>query len=257
MPIRVPLAVNYSSPIVFLPGVWDKRDPLEGVGYCPFEIDWRTMGGPNNAVSINLQNNVQSPNSMTQITALTCDNSNCGSDVVFIFPDTQETITVPAFSPNLTVPVFTRAIFLFVVAAGAEASDVTRFLLHNVMPPPVAVPGGVEEENAAFNNIPNDGATSHTLVAATVSGTVEGLQVYFSGSAHLSITIAYKIVDGTGKIIGAGLVSVIGGDTYLVNEIVLSLFPIAVRFTNGLTFEQSGGVGEGGGWSVNLVYKTP
>lgn len=255
MPIKVPLAVNYQSPIVLLPAVWNNDQPLEGAGYVPIEIDWGTMGGANKAVSINMNNNVQSPNTMSQIVALTCDNSDCGVDVIFVFPDTSQTITIPAGEPNVTVPVFTRSVFFYVLGTGAGAADQTRALFHNVMPPPVAVPESVEQQFGSGSNIATDGSTSMQIVPAGVSGRIEGVTIFFGAVCIAETNMECSLVDGTGEHFAQGNV-VLNPAGAAINVMAVLLNPCEISFSDGLKFEQSTGAGPANGfWTVNVAYK--
>jgi hypothetical protein len=258
MTLKIPPAINYTNPVVFIPGVWDNRTPNEGTGYCVFEIDW-SLYGPNNAVALNLANNVQSPNSMSQIVAMTVDNSDCGADVEFIFPDTQQTITIPAYSPHVDVPVYTRGVFFYVVSSNAESEDVTRFLLHNVLPPPIAVPTSQAQETAVFNNIA--AATADTqLIPNTVSGTIENINVYYSFLPNADEgNLMWEIKDGTGKVLLGGQGTQGGGTTPGTNALGASLNNVSLRFQEGLVFDATAGgtFTSGSVVAVNVAYRTP
>ena len=112
MPVTVPPAINYPSPLLSQPDRY-MQVPPEGARMIPCEIDWGTMGSGGTLItsmSINLQNN--STKTFTQICSLAVDNSACCSDVQFVFPDTAETMTIPAYTPKCIVPVFTKALLI-------------------------------------------------------------------------------------------------------------------------------------------------
>lgn len=255
MTITVPVAQNYQSPLIFIPTKWNKNNPTEGAGLISCEIDWGTMGGPNNTVTLNPQANTANPNSISQIAALAIDNSACGAPVQFLFPDTSFTLTVPAYLPAAVIPVFTNATQFYVSSPLAEPEDVTRFQILNVMPPPAVIPQATEQEAENFNNVTIDGASSQVLLAPGISGTIEGVTVYATiTSAGVTTSVLCKIVDGNSNIIAASQINITAAQA--LNTFVIALNPCRLRFQNGLTFEQSGG-NPGGHWSITLLYQTP
>lgn len=253
---QVPPAVNYPNPLVALVARY-LNPPREGNRMIPVEIDWGTMGGASHCVAINLQNNATLE--FSQIIALAVDNSDCGADVRFVFPDTGETTTIPAGSPKTIIEVFTNQVQFFVVAGfNSEtvlANDSTRFSIHNSLPPPISVPISVEQESAVFNAINADGATMTQLVPATVSGTLQGIQVLRTSPFANSGAQAFLIKDGTGKVITGGTFDSDSG-TVSFDAIILDLNPMNVRFSQGLQMLQSG-VNVGGKYCVNLLFRIP
>jgi hypothetical protein len=255
MTITVPVSVNYQSPLIFVPTRWQNESPVEGSGMISCEIDWGVMGGTENCVSINPQANTANPNSISQIVALAIDNSDCGADIQFLFPDTSYTLTIPAYTPACVFPVFTNGTFFYVQSPNAESEDVTRFQILNTLPPPAVIPQSLEQETETFNDVPFDGATSQVLLADTVNGTVQGVQVYCTvDDASGNVSDQVKVVDGTGKLICGSQVSV--ANTGAVNAFIINMNPCRIRFQQGLTFEQSGG-DPGGHFSITILYQTP
>jgi hypothetical protein len=250
MPINIPPAVNYQSPLNAVPTFF-AQEPREGRKMIGCEIDWGVMGGDNNCVNLNLQNNATLE--FSQIVTLSIDNSLCGADIEFIFPDTTESLSIPAYAPKCIVPVFTNQTQFFCWAPGAIAGDVTRFSIHNSMPPPVTVPFTVEQQVLTNSNITADGSATVALLGASVNGTLEAIQIMRNGPVTTGGTQNYSIADGSGNLTINGQFS---SQNTTVNFVMLDLNPMHVRFTGGLNFMQSG-ANMGGKWVVNGLFRTP
>jgi hypothetical protein len=254
MPVTAPPAKNYSDPLVAVPTIY-RNAPNDGNRMIPVEILWGTMGGPNNCVNINLQNNATL--NFTQIVALAVDNSQCGADIQFIFPDTSETTTIPAYSPKTIIEVFTNATQFYVLAIGTILStDISRFSIHNSLPPPIAVPTSQEQNTASANNLDITAAADLTLVASTVNGTLEALDVnvWLANSSNKQAIMQIK--DGTGKVIWGGQVSSNGTDN--TNFHLTDLNNLSVRFSHGLVLHiSSSNLPAGSRAIVNLFYRIP
>lgn len=255
MPYQVPPAVNYPSPLVALSTIYN-RVPPDGSRMIPVEIDWGSMGGTSHCVAINLQNNATL--NFSQIVALSVDNSDCGADVRFVFPDTGETTTIPAYAPKTIFEVFTNQT-QFYVQAGlnnqvVESTDQTRFSIHNSLPPPVAVPITVEQETVAANNLAADGATAYNLIPAGINGTIESIQVLRTSPITTTGTQRFGLNDGAGHSIAVGQFDATTGQSH--NDVLLSINPCHIRFSNGLTLTQSG-ANVGGSYCVNILYRQP
>lgn len=257
MTITIPgVAVNYQSPLLFFPTKWQNESPPEGPGGISCEIDWGTMGGASNVVFVSPQNNTASNQSMSQIVALCVDNSGCGGDCEFLFPDTSDILTMPAGSPRTISPIFTNGSSFYVSCPTAEPGDVTRFQLLNTLPPPLSVAGGFEQEAGVSTDIPNDGATGGTLIADNISGYIENLNVYVTAAdASAGGSYVYTFQDGNSNIIAGFQVAV--PEAGNINALVLNLQGVKLRFINGLTLVASGGDTELGHISINLYYKSP
>lgn len=252
----IPPAKNYQSPLISIPARWQNM-PTEGARYMVVDISWLTMGyltGNNSCIAINTAG--QGAQTISQIVALSVDNSQCGADIVFIFPDTAQTYTVPAYSPNTTFPVFTGQTQLYINALGVTSSDNTRMTIHNYMPPVLAVPVTNEQQFLGLGNINITGAGSTVLVAAPQNGTVEALSI---GVAVPSATLAYnnlfQVRDGTGVTLAT--CNAAGALNSTQNGLILNLIDISPRFRSGLSLVQSGGFAPGGTLSVNLYYRVP
>ena len=264
MAITVPgTAVNYPNALLAvglnnacLPG---GQTPYNGPQCVPVEINWGTMGGASKVVGFNL-GNAGGTRAFTQIAALRVDNSNSGAEVEFLFTDTQETYTVPAYEPYALFPIFTKALQFYVVSALngeiVETNDTTRFTLFNFVPPPVVVPAGAEQNSSSASNI-SSATASTTLVAAGVNGTLENASVFFAANFANSGMGTWTIQDGSGtpKIIAQGTIQGSSGDK--VNLQLLNMPNLATRFTNGLYFTSTQTAVLGGTYSANVFYRTP
>jgi hypothetical protein len=260
MPFNVPNAVNYSSPLNAVPLDWTSS-PIEGAKGIQCTVAWGTQGGPNNAVYVNCQNNATL--NFSKIRALIIDNSQSGADIQFIFPDTETTVSVPAYTPYAIIPVFTNQTQFYLVSPLAKDADKTNFTILNTAPPPVAVPT-TQEQNFVYASSVNIAGASGTvpLVPAGTDGTIENVFIggeigAVAGGAASSITLS----DGTGKVIAVGQMSVTGGagGTGVVNNVTMfSQSDLHVRFTNGLNLNwTTGGAVNGATVSANVYYRQP
>jgi hypothetical protein len=135
-----------------------------------------------------------------------------------------------------------------------EPADATRFAIHNSLPPPIAVPVTQEQQTASVTQVVIDGATPIQVVPAGVNGTLQAIQIFVSSPITTTGSVKFTVQDGTGKIIAT--TSVNGSVGNQLDQIILDLGPIAVRFTNGIKILQSG-VNFGGFLNCNIAYRTP
>lgn len=252
MPISIPPSVNYQSPLNAIPSRVLSA-PKEGNHQIPCEILWGTMGGANKCVAFNIQNNATLE--ISQIAAIKVDNSACGASIQFIFPDTMETITVPAYMPDAIVPVFSNGLQFYVQAVAPINTDVTRFQLLNFLPPPVVVPTTEEQQTLVVGNISAAAAGVLQILPTNVSGTIQGVQVSFgvaspAGDSNAIITIQ----DGNAKLIARVPVFVKSG---VPANIAFPFMDIDVRFQSGLQAIISGLLIPAGEYNVNLFYRLP
>lgn len=254
MSMTVPPAVNYQSPLVSFPTRWQNEKPTEGPRQIPCEIDWGSMGGANNCLNINIQNNAVQ--NFSQIVALKVDNSLSGADVQFIFTDMNDTVTIPAYE-SAVVPVFTGQTQFFVSAPNAQSEDITRFQILNCLPPPIAIaPSSAQDVLASAAIALTVGTT--TLLASTVSGTIEGVNISASvrnpgGTWGLQFT--YR--DGTGTILWVA--EMVGESGVSATAILAAMAPVHIRFQGGITLAITGTApgGDGGFVTTNMPYRTP
>lgn len=258
MAIVVPgVATNYPSPLVALASTFGK-EPKEGRYQIPVEIDWGSMGGADFLVAFNLANSGNTKE-ITQICAVHVDNSACGCDIQFIFTDTSETVTVPAYANYALVPLFSRSLQFF-VQAGIDSEvvkpvDVTRFTLFNFVPPPVVIPPSNEQDpgGVSFTNVTGAGTTN--LPVGSPNGTIESISGIYNGLSIAAGTADFKIQDGTGQDLAWGQVTVANATTY--SGIIVFQLPIcAQRYTGGIKLVQSG-VNIGGQLTLNITTRAP
>lgn len=258
MSILIPPAVNYPSPMITLNSRLLTVAP-EGPRSIPCEILWASMGGAAHCVSFNVQNISQS--AFSQIVSLKIDNSQCGSDIQFIFTDTSEVVTIPAYSPLVIVPVFTGQKQFFVVALGEEPVDITRFQLLNFVPPPIAVPTSQEQNNASANNVAITGSgAALQVIPLGVSGTLEDIQMSVAiVSATSAGASSFSLQDGSSPPKQLAWASVAGANAASFSANILSLSPAAIRFNNGVTLAQFGAWNPSGAafLTYNILYRVP
>lgn len=258
MSFIVPPSKNYTTPLVSLPCRFG-RVPPEGNRMVPVEVDWATMGGPGQCVALNLQNNATDP--VSQILALSVDNSQCGNEIQFVFNDTQDTLTIPAYAPKTICEVFTNQTQFIVQAFGTVTSgDITRFSILNFVPPPINVPEGVEQEIASVDTIAFDGASTTAIIPAGVSGTIESLQLFVTNAAALEdFHYLAQLQDGatTPNVIARFQLDLKSGNAF--SGVVVSYPACAIRFQNGLNLVQTRTIGtmNEGFISGNILYRSP
>src|SRR6202035_180459 len=119
-----------------------------------------------------------SPLAFSQIAAFSVDNSRCGSDVAFVFPDSGYTLEVPAYNQG-TYPVFTNALMFYAMALEGAVGDQTTFQVLNSIPPPIAVQPSEELTHAISSGIVLTNGTTQ-IIPATVNGTIQAYDLGFS-----------------------------------------------------------------------------
>jgi hypothetical protein len=253
VPIVIPPATNYASPLISLPTLWNSP-PTEGDRIVPCEIDWGIMGGPNQCVNVNLYGGAAQ--TVSQICAITIDNSNCSVSVIFIFPDTAQTYEVKALTPVATFPVFTNQTQFYVYAPGALSTDITRFGILNSLPYPVAlaespqiIPPPLLQSVTAFGiNLAADPVTAQ-VVALGINGTLTGLSVSFAFVTPLPATpILWTLADGTHTLYGGAINS----------DLVVTESGLEIPFVNGIKFTASAPAAASGSTAiVNVFYTVP
>lgn len=267
MSLVIPQSKNYQSPLIATVSRHG-RIPPDGKRQVSMEFDWTAMGqttgtGPSSVTAINVNMSNNATLRFSQILSLKVDNSQCGADVEIIFTDTQDTITIPAYSPNSIFPVFTDSTQFFAVATGAIAGDVTRIQALNFDPGPVSL--NSSQEQNFVTNVPTfiNLAGNTQLVPAGVNGTLTSL--FLGASVPNPPSVAgsqtnIQIVDG-------------GGANFLLNSIgfalptggtvpYVTLFDRADlnwRFTNGVKMTLTvSNWGTGNGFLNNFAtYRAP
>jgi hypothetical protein len=247
MPLSIPAFDQYQSPMFPLRGLWNKKPP-EGDFFVNAEINW-LVTTKSQAVQFSLSGN--SPVSMSQIVALSVDNSRSGADVDFVFPDSGFVLTVPGHN-QLVAPVFTNALMFYAVASGAIAGDTTVFQILNSMPPPVPIAPSTAQNHAAVSGVSLVNSTT-IIVPASISGTLNSITVTVDPGSAIGIC-QMNLTDGTGATLWVASPSWgAGGPT-------IPLFTaggLSVRFSRGLNLVVTSASGAPGLALVNVYYSTP
>jgi hypothetical protein len=252
MPVTLRAAKNYLNALAILPVTALTRQPVEGPKALFAEISW---GEYSPGFSVHMNISQFGTDTFSQISAVSVDNSACGTDVQFIFTDTQETLTIPAGSPKDIVPVVTNNREFYIQTTGTTVTgDVTRFSVLNFVPPPIAVPIS-EEQNYAIVGAIAMSTASTPVVEAGVNGTLENLNINLAVNATNSGDGTWTLEDGSGNVIASGAVSFSAGDKY--NLTLFEQSNLRLRFINGLNFVCTETAILGAVANVNLYYRTP
>ena len=253
MALTIAPSKNYPSPLNALPTKL-RRDAPESDKVIPVEIDWGVMG---QSVAFNLADNATL--TFSQLVSINVDNSQCGADVVLTFPDTSDTVTIPAYSPRVICPVFTNQLMFYAATIGGETEDVTRLMLCNFIPPPIAVPTTQEQEFANIASVNTQANGSQQLIPASVNGTLEGLSITSMPNAAAGSTAYYTYIieDGNSNVIAT--CNDWCGPGPNRGQIVFSNEALRVRFQNGvkLVWTVTGSTGSNSSVAVNLFYRSP
>lgn len=254
MPISIPAFVQYQSPIVPLRGLWNHAPP-EGDQFVNCEIDW-LVSPPGSAVAFSLSGN--SPVAISQIVAISVDNTRCGADLAFIFPDSGFILDISAGSDGI-YPVFTNALTFYVSGAsgpGVAIGDRTVFQILNSMPPPVPLPIGAHQTVNSLGgaNIAVNG--SNVIAGSPTSGTLKGITgsvVAIGGAATGAVILVMQ--DGAGAILWA---SSFGAGASQVANVPISVTGLNRRFSNGINLVVSGStLGPGSVATLNVYFTQP
>lgn len=199
MALVIPPAVNYQSPLTAVPSLM-QDEPTEGRKQIPVEIDWGEPASvlAHKCVYINFQNNASL--NISQVASFKIDNSECGADVQFIFPDTGEVITIPARTPFAVIPVFSNLTQFYVNAPRSLSSDKTRFSILNYATNPISLPQTEASEIAnSGGDVVGGGATNIQLIPAGVNGTLETLKMTLAAGTALAAAQQFvcSAFDGT------------------------------------------------------------
>jgi hypothetical protein len=252
LPLVVPPAVNYPNPIVSVPSLPGK-EPREGRRSIAFDIPWGSMGGTYHAVNINLADGA--PGNFSQILGISCDNSASGSDVQFIWPDTGETVSVPAYT-TVIAEVFTNQTQFFVYAPNANPVDDTKFQILNYAPLPVSIPRSVFNSGFGSGSIPMTALTTTQLIPTTVNGTLGQLVITLAiANPTSAFSQNFTVADGLGDQLGFAAIALATSETF--NGPLISLYDMNVRFQQGIKLVQGGSVASGGSVQVDLTYRSP
>jgi hypothetical protein len=243
MPITVPPFVQYQVQLPPLRGLWN-RAPAEGDRFVSAEIDWGITTGIGMAVQFALSGN--SPVAFSQIVALSVDNSKCGSDTRFLFPDSAFTLNVPAFNQGV-YNVYTNALMFYVTSPFAAIGDRTVFQVLNSMPPPIAIQPTQEQATASVTAVNLAVNATTQITPITVNGTLEGLSISVVVNSP-ALQCGLFIQDGTGRNIWAALIS---------QTQYFQIMPINIRFTGGLQVVVQGTTITSGQVNISAYYSIP
>jgi hypothetical protein len=249
MPLTLPAFAQYQGVLPPLRGLWNAA-PAEGDRFVNAEIDWGTLGGSPAYTCVQFQLSGNSPVAFSQIVALSVDNSRCGADVDFVFPDSGFVLTVPAHA-QLVAPVFTNALMFYANAPGAVATDTTILQILNSLPPPVALLPSSEQQQSFATAISLTSNSSTQLIANTVTGTLNAIQMSFSGIPATATGIStVALVDGAGSTLWAAFVSA-------PQPGPVSLSGLEKRFVHGLSLVVSSATLSAGAIVPNVYYTVP
>jgi hypothetical protein len=252
VPVTIPPFVQYQQPLYPLRGLWNAA-PREGDRFVSAEIDWgvTTVGQGSiarGAVQFDLSGN--SPVAFSQIVAFSVDNSRCGADVDFLFPDSAGVLTVPGYN-QVVSPVFTNALMFYASAPAAAVGDVTIFQVLNSMPPPLALTPSLAQTQVVAPGIVLTSNATTVLVPAPVSGTIEAFSLAYSYGTGGTATVA--IQDGRPVNLWNGQVAGVSGGSGSTN-----MSGLRARFINGLNLVVTGTTFGGTAVIVaNVYYSIP
>lgn len=242
----IPAFVQYQAPMFPLRGLWNHA-PAEGDYFVNVVLDWAAFDA--SAVQFMLAGN--SPVSISQIVALSVDNSRCGADVDFLFPDSGFVLSVPAYNSGV-YPVFTNALMFYAVASQpAGSAGLTVFQILNSMPPPLSIAPSSIQNSVTETGIPlhTTGNTYVTLLGPAVSGRMTGFNINWGGSTDNLPTSNVDFVDGLSNILWAGTINNSPGQ--------MTVSGMNVRFSNGLQFGLLGSDYSTGEIFVTVFYTSP
>lgn len=246
----IPPFSQFQGQLIPLRGLWNSA-PLEGDRFINAEIDWITATGGLQAIQLAVGGN--SPVALSQIAALFVDNSRCGSDVSFLFPDSGFELVVPAHSQVLS-PVLSNALQFYAIAKNAAAGDVSILQILNSVPPPIPITPSTLQ-STAFATAVTFAAGNTQIVPVGVNGTLEyisiNLDVQTAGTAG---AVDIVLLDQTHTLWSVPINLPINSTANLP----FNVGPLNVRFTGGIVFTIGPVTGFTGNFaSVSLYYSTP
>ena len=263
MPLTIPAFVQYQGVTPILRGLWNQKPP-EGDRFISAEIDWAMVFGSFlpliKCVQFALSGN--SPVALSQIVALAVDNSRCGADVQFIFPDSGFTFTVAAHN-QVVMPVFTNALTFYCNAPNAAGqpgvlagSDVTVLQILNSMPPPIPLVAAIAQNHASATSVCEFVVSAGTLVASSVNGTLNNLSLSLDAVVTgASGTIQITLNDGASGLLWETFMTIAttAGTNYPINVTGLN-----VRFVQGIVLNVGPTtLSAGSKLAINCYYTTP
>lgn len=249
MSFKIPQPIKtYNNPLAVQPSR-SFTDPSEGKSFIPVELDW---DGVTATFQINVQGVGTKP--FSQIVMLDVDNTQSAADVTFYFPDSTDTLDVPAYSAGL-FPVFTNGLSFYASAPMALATDITRLRVLNYRQEPIGNPAPQFHNVATQVGIGAAGTTA--IIPAGVSGTIAGYSAFLGGFNTNSGAILVKLVDhATGNVIDASQIDVAAGAMF--NGSLMNVMGTAIRFGSGVDIVVTvTGVWASFFLSVSIKYRSP
>jgi hypothetical protein len=250
MAITLPAFAQYQDSLFPLRGLWNIA-PGEGDRFVNGTISWGTPGlQGTSCVQFQLSGN--SPVAFSQIVAMSVDNSRCGSDVDFVFPDSGFVLTVPAHNQGV-YPVFTNALMFYANCPTAALGDTTILQVLNSMPPPVGIQPSTEQQRLGANGVSltTNSTTPIYAAAPTVNGTLYGFTLIFSGiTAAATGQSTVSIQDGQPALLWTGVISA-------PQPSPVNMSGLDLRFKNGLNLVVSGATLSAGNVTVNVYFSVP
>lgn len=259
--LTFPTGPNFPGQLTPLNAKWSTR-ASEGDRSVAANIAWGVddldPGGTATGV-VNFNLTAIATQEFSQIAALYVDNLQSGSDVDFIFQDTQFRLTVPAGTQGL-YPVISRARSFAAVAPTAIAGDATFMQILNTLPPPVALEKSVFMSAALVSGISVAATGVFTVLAAGMNGTITAIEIIIAAAtaAGGSAQVGVALVDGAAETLAATAFGLATGG-FLGGVIILNLSGVSLRFLNGLQLALTKtGVGVlTGSLVINVYYRTP
>lgn len=252
----------YSAPLIPIQALW-RTVPVEGDRAIAANILWGTddidtAATPTGVVNFNLSN--LSTQEFGQVVAIYVDNIHSGSDVVFIFPDTQFELTVPAGEEGL-YPVLSRTRAFVVTASASLPGDRTYLQILNSLPPPIAISKTVFMSVATANSADLTATGATVIVPAGINGTMTGavvIGIYIQGGAAGGL-VEIVLADGNGNQLGTTAIGVDNTTAIVPMVVLFSISSVNVRFVNGINLNVtvSGTAPANGNANVTLYYREP
>jgi hypothetical protein len=252
VPLTLPPFTQFQAPLFPLRGLWRAR-PEEGDRFINAEIAWGTPGLTGvSCVQFQLSGN--SPVAFSQIVAMSVDNSRCGSNVDFVFPDSGFILSVPGYNQGV-YPVFTNALMFYANGPLAVLGDVTIVQILNSMPPPVAIQPASEQTQAGVGgvNLGTNGSTQ--IVPNTISGTIQTIAIEFAIGAGVTGAAQIQLIDGNAQVVWSGIINPDAASP----AAPLVITGLHIRFQRGLSFVISASSIAGGTAqaTINVYYAVP
>lgn len=251
LPITLPPFAQYQGPLVPLRGLWNAK-PKDGDRFVNVELDWVTATGGKSSVYINCASSSAVP--LSQIVALYVDNSRCGSDIDFLFPDSAFQITVPGNAQAL-FPVMTNSLGFYATAPAPAAGDVTIVQICNSMPPPIPLLQARSQNADASVGVSVATNSTTVIVAAGINGSLNAFSIgggVTGGASAGAVTLTLQ--DGTGKKLWQSSFTT---PASVRDTLQASLSGLDQRFVNGISLIVSAATNLTGTIVCNVYYTTP